>query len=104
IESPFRCDYGCFTTIGKNFYANFGLTILDCHRVTIGNNVLVGPNVSIYAAYHPLDPVLRSEFGPELAGPIAIGNDVWIGGNAIILHGVTVGNGATIGAGSVVTK
>ncbi|KAJ3233530.1 hypothetical protein HDU81_002214 [Chytriomyces hyalinus] len=104
IESPFRCDYGKNIYIGRNVYFNFGATILDCNRVDIGDNCLFGPNVCIYAAYHPTDPDLRTEWGPELAKPVRIGNDVWVGGSAIILHGVTIGDGATVGAGAVVTK
>ncbi|KAJ3029725.1 UNVERIFIED_CONTAM: hypothetical protein HDU68_011338 [Siphonaria sp. JEL0065] len=104
IESPFRCDYGKNITLGRNVYMNFGCTILDCNKVEIGDNVLIAPNVSIYTAHHPIDPELRTEWGPELASPVKIGNDVWIGGHAIILPGVTIGDGVTIGAGSVVTK
>ena len=103
IEPPFRCDYGANTTIGDNFYANFGCVILDCNRVTIGNNVKLGPNVHLYTATHPVDPRLRLE-GLEMAYPIAIGNNVWIGGGVIVLAGVTIGDNVTIGAGSVVTK
>ncbi|KAJ3206937.1 hypothetical protein HDU67_007839 [Dinochytrium kinnereticum] len=104
IESPFRCDYGSNIVLGKNVYMNSGVTILDCNKVTIGDDVLIAPGVQIYAAYHPLDPELRKDGGPELAKPIVIGNDVWIGGASVILPGVTIGNGAVIGGGSVVTK
>ena len=79
IEPPFRCDYGSNTTIGDNFFANFGCVILDCNRVTIGSNVKFGPNVHLYTATHPVDPKLRLE-GLEMAYPIAIGNNVWLGG------------------------
>ncbi|KAJ3073116.1 hypothetical protein HDU98_002205 [Podochytrium sp. JEL0797] len=104
IESPFRVDYGSNITLGRNVYMNFGCTILDGNKVEIGDNVLIAPNVSFFAATHPTDPLLRTEWGPELAKPIKIGNDVWIGGNVVICPGVTVGDGVTIGAGSVVTK
>ena len=103
IEPPFRCDYGSNTTIGDNFFANFGCVILDCNRVTIGSNVKFGPNVHLYTATHPVDPKLRLE-GLEMAYPIAIGNNVWLGGGVIVLAGVTIGDNTTIGAGSVVTK
>ncbi|MEL7085640.1 MAG: sugar O-acetyltransferase [Cyanobacteria bacterium J06597_1] len=103
IEPPFRCDYGSNIAIGDNFYANFGCVILDCNRVTIGNNVKLGPNVHLYTATHPIDPKLRLE-GLEMAYPIAIGSNVWIGGGTIVLAGVTIGDNVTIGAGSIVTK
>ncbi len=86
-------------------YINFGATILDCNRVTIGSRVLFGPNVSLYAATHPTDPaVRRGTEGPEYALPITIEDDVWLGGNVVVLPGVTVGRGSTVGAGSVVTR
>jgi maltose O-acetyltransferase len=103
IEPLFRCDYGSFISVGENFYANFGCVILDCNRVTIGDNVMLAPNVQIYTAYHPLDASTRTS-GPELASPITIGNNVWIGGGAIILPGVSIGDNSVIGAGSVVTR
>lgn len=103
INQPFRCDYGCNIYIGENFFANFNLTILDEAEVRIGNNVFIGPNVSMYTACHPLDPEERNT-GVEWAEPIIIGNNVWIGGSATILSGVTVGDNAVIGAGSVVTR
>ena len=103
IEPPFRCDYGYNISIGENFYANFNCIILDCAPVTIGSNVFLGPNVQIYTATHPLDPEIRNS-GLESAVGITIQNDVWIGGSAIINPGVTISEGSTIGAGSVVTK
>lgn len=102
INQPFRCDYGCNIHIGAHFFANFNLTILDEAEVRIGDNVFIGPNVSIYTACHPLDAVERDK-GIEWAEPVTIGNSVWIGGNAVILPGVTVGNNVVIGAGSVIT-
>lgn len=102
INQPFRCDYGCNISIGENFFANFNLTILDEAIVTIGDNVFIGPNVSIYTACHPIDPNERNK-GIEWAEPVTIGNNVWIGGSATILPGVKVGDNAVVGAGSVVT-
>lgn len=103
INQPFRCDFGCNIHIDENFFANFNLTILDEAKVTIGRNVFIGPNVSIYTACHPLGATLRAT-GAEWAEPVTIGDDVWIGGNAVILPGVTIGSRCVIGAGSVVTK
>lgn len=103
IESPFNCDYGYNTFIGENFYANHNLVILDTAKVTIGDNVFVAPNCGFYCAGHPVIAEERNK-GIEYALPITIGNDVWIGGNVIILPGVTVGSNVVIGAGSVVTK
>lgn len=103
IEPPFRCDYGTNIYIGQNFYANFGCIMLDCAEIRIGENVLLAPNVQLYAAHHPLDRETRLS-GAELASPITIGDNVWIGGGVIVLPGVTIGNNTTIGAGSVVTR
>ena len=103
IESPFRCDYGYNIEVGDNFYANFGCIILDCNLVKIGDNVKFGPNVQVYAATHPTHPEERIA-GKEMAYPITIGDNVWIGGSSIILPGVTIGNNSVIGAGSIVTK
>ena len=102
IEPPFYCDYGSQIYFGDNVFLNFNCTILDCARVDIGNGCMLGPNVQIYTATHPLDPKARKE-GKEFASPVKIGSDVWIGGSAVILPGVTIGDGSTIGAGSVVT-
>ena len=103
INQPFRCDYGCNIHIGENFFANFNLTILDEARVEIGDNAFIGPNVSIFTACHPLDAEARNKF-VEWAEPVKIGDSVWIGGCAVILPGVTIGDNVVIGAGSVVTK
>lgn len=103
INQPFRCDYGVNIHIGDNFFANFNLTILDEGEVRFGDNVFIGPNVSIYTACHPLDAESRNT-GVEWAEGVTIGNNVWIGGSATILPGVTVGDNAVIGAGSVVTR
>lgn len=103
IEPRFHCDYGYNIYLGENFYANVGCVILDCAEVRIGDNVLLGPNVAIYTAGHPIEASDRIA-GLEYAYPITIGNNVWIGGNAIILPGITIGDNVVIGAGSVVTK
>ena len=103
IQAPFYCDYGSHIYTGDNVVMNFNCIILDCAEVFIGNNVLFGPNVQVYTAYHP---VLASERikGPELAAPITIKDNVWVGGGAKICKGVTIGENTTIGAGSVVTR
>ncbi len=103
IEPPFFCDYGCNIRAGDNLYLNAGCVILDCAAVDIGANVLIGPGVHIYAATHPTDPVVRRT-GRELAAPVSIGDDVWIGGGAILCPGVSIGDGTTIAAGSVVVR
>lgn len=103
IEPPFHCDYGSNILVGENFYANYGLVVLDCAPVSIGNNVFVAPQVGLYTAGHPLDATLRRE-GWEDAHPISIGDDVWVGGHVVILPGVTIGSGTVIAAGSVVTR
>lgn len=103
IEPPFRCDYGGNIFAGNNLYLNFGCVILDCNKVEIGDNVLCGPSVQIYAAYHPTHPQSRLS-GRELGAAVKIGDNVWIGGGAIICPGVSIGNNTTIGAGSVVVK
>lgn len=103
IVPHFHCDYGSNIYVGDNFYMNFGCVILDCNIVEIGENVLCAPYVQIYTAYHPIEPEIRLT-GKELASPVKIGNNVWIGGGAIICPGVKIGDNTTIGAGSVVVK
>ncbi|MBW4555650.1 MAG: sugar O-acetyltransferase [Trichormus sp. ATA11-4-KO1] len=103
IVPPFHCDYGSYIYTGNRLYMNYGCVILDCNLVEIGENVLCAPYVQIYAAYHPTEPEIRLS-GRELAAPVKIGNNVWIGGSAIICPGVTIGDNTTIGAGSVVVK
>ena len=103
INQPFYCDYGKHIRLGKRFFANFHLTILDEALVTIGDDCFCGPNVSIYTACHSTDPVERNA-RREWAKPVSIGNSVWIGGDVTILPGVTIGDNCTIGAGSVVTR
>ena len=102
INQPFYCDYGRHIRVGKRFFANFGLTILDEAPVTIGDDCFMGPEVHIYTACHSTDPRVR-DTREEWAKPVTIGDSVWIGGNVTILPGVTIGDNCTIGAGSVVT-
>ncbi len=103
INQPFHCDYGTQIRVGKRFFANFNLTILDEAPVTIGDDCFIGPNVSIYTACHSTDPVERNSRW-EWALPVTIGHNVWIGGSVTILPGVTIGDNVTIGAGSVVVS
>jgi maltose O-acetyltransferase len=103
LEPPFYCDYGYNIRVGKNFYANHNLVILDCCPVTLGDNVFIGPNVVISTATHPIDAQMRIS-GVEMAKPIGIGHNVWIGASVTILPGVDIGDNVTIGAGSVVTR
>lgn len=103
IEQPFHCDYGYNIHVGHNFYANHNLVILDEAPVTFGDNVFIAPNCGFYTAGHPLDAGERRK-GLEYAKPIKVGNDVWIGGNVVVLPGVTIGDNCVIGAGSVVTR
>lgn len=103
ITQPFHCDYGKHIFVGDNFYTNYNCVILDVATVEIGNNVLFAPNVAVYTAGHPVHPESRNS-GYEYGAPIKIGNNVWVGGNTVILPGVTIGDNCVIGAGSVVTK
>ena len=103
VNPPFYCDYGTHIEVGKNFFANYNCTILDVAKVKIGDNCQLAPNVSIYTAGHPIHPVSRNslyEYGKE----VIIGDNVWIGGNAVICPGVHIGDNVVIGAGSGVTK
>lgn len=103
VVAPFHCDYGCHIRIGAGTFLNFGCIILDCCWITIGDRVQIGPSVQIYGATHPLEADVRAT-GKEFARSITIGNDVWIGGGAILCPGVAIGSGTTIGAGSVVRR
>lgn len=103
IEQPFICDYGYNIEVGENFYSNHNLTILDGNKVEFGDNVFIAPNCSFYTATHPLDYKQRNE-GFEYAKPIKVGNNVWFGGNVVVLPGITIGDNVVIGAGSIVTK
>ena len=103
IEPPFKCDYGEFISVGDRVFMNFHCVLIDCAPIRIGSDVLLGPAVQIYTANHPLDWQTRREW-LESAEPVTIGSDVWIGGGAIVLPGVTIGDRCVVGAGSVVTK
>ena len=103
INQPFYCDYGKHIRVGKRFFANFHFTVLDEALVTIGDDCFIGPNVSIYTACHSTDPVERNS-RMEWAEPVTIGDNVWIGGDVVILPGVTIGDNVTIGANTVVNK
>jgi len=105
VEAPIHIDYGTNVRPGANVFINFNCAIVDTCLVTIGSRTLFGPNVSLFSGSHPLDPALRNGTqGPEMGKEIHIGEDCWLGGNVIILPGVRIGKGCTIGAGSVVTK
>ena len=103
IEPTFWCDYGYNIEIGENFYSNHNLVILDPAKVTFGDNVFIAPNCGFYTAGHPIDAQIRNEL-LEFGHPITVGDNVWFGGNVVVLPGVTIGNNVVIGAGSVVTK
>lgn len=103
VTAPFYCDYGFNVSVGKNFYTNHNCTILDGAPVTFGDNVFIAPNCVISTAGHAIDSEQRSR-GLEIARPIRVGNNVWIGANVSILPGVTIGDNTIIGAGSVVNK
>lgn len=103
IEPNFRCDYGYNIHVGENFYANFNCVILDVCEVIIGDNCMMAPGVHIYTATHPLHPAERNS-GKEYGKPVKIGNNVWIGGGAIINPGVQIGDNVVVASGAVVTK
>ncbi|UOE94978.1 sugar O-acetyltransferase [Alkalihalobacillus sp. LMS39] len=103
MEPNIRFDYGYNTHVGENFFANFDCIILDVCEVRFGDNCMLAPNVQIYTATHPLHPIERNS-GREYAKPISFGNNVWIGGSAVINPGVTVGDNVVIASGAVVTK
>lgn len=103
IEPNFYCDYGYNIELGHNFYANHNCVVLDAAKVSIGDDVLLGPGVQIYTVTHPLDAQQRKT-GLEQGKAVVIGHSVWIGGAAVILPGVTIGEGAVIAAAAVVTK
>ena len=103
IEQPFIYEHGYNMEIGENFYSNHNLVILDANKVKFGDNVFIAPNCGFYTAGHPLDYETRNK-GLEYAKPIEVGNNVWIGGNVVVLPGVTIGDNVVIGAGSIVTK
>jgi len=103
VVSPFVCDYGAQIHLGARVFVNAGAVMLDVCEIRLGAGTLVGPSVQFYAATHPTDPAIRRQ-GLELGAPITVGENVWIGGGAILLAGVTVGDDSVIGAGSVVTR
>lgn len=103
IEPTFRCDYGYNIFLGNNFFANFDCVMLDVCPIRIGDNCMLAPGVHIYTATHPIDPVARNS-GAELGKPVTIGNNVWIGGRAVINPGVTIGDNVVVASGAVVTK
>lgn len=102
IEPPFRCDYGSHIYLGENFYANYELIVLDQCDVRFGDNVMLGPRVSLFSAGHPLDADIRNA-GLEYGKPITVGSNVWMGGCVTVNGGVTIGDNVVIGSGSVVT-
>ncbi len=114
IEAPFHCDYGRFIRIGENSFLNGNCFLLDDNFIDIGKNCLLGPNVQIYTAIHPLSAADRivPEADRETGAPVyrtrsegvRVGDNVWLGGNSVLLPGVRIGDGTTVGAGSVVTK
>ncbi|EKE77812.1 sugar O-acetyltransferase [Gallaecimonas xiamenensis] len=103
VESTFQCDYGKNIFVGDNFFANFGCVILDVAAVRIGDNCFIAPQVGIYTASHPIDPVERVS-GLEFGKPVTIGHNCWIGGHATINPGVTLGDNVVVASGAVVTK
>jgi len=103
IHPPFYVDYGVHVTLGNHVYMNYGCVFLDVNQITIGHHVMLGPNVSIYTAGHPIDQKIRDE-GLEYGYSVTIKDHCWIGGATIINPGVTIGEGSIIGSGSVVTK
>ncbi|EPS29225.1 hypothetical protein PDE_04174 [Penicillium oxalicum 114-2] len=105
IEPPIKVDYGFNVFLGKDIFINSNCVFIDTMPITVGDRTLFGPNVSLFAGGHPVDPAVRNGMdGPEMGAPITIQEDCWIGGNVTILPGVTIGKGSTVGAGSVVTK
>lgn len=103
INKPLLLDYGKNVYIGNNFYSNYNLLLLDVAKITIGDNVMFGPNVAIYTAGHPVDPLVRNtnlEFGHE----VIIGNNVWLGGSVVVNPGVKIGDNVVVASGAVVTK
>ena len=103
VRPPLHCDYGRHLSIGARSFVNFGLTALDVAAITIGDDVLIGPNVQLLTPTHPVDPGPRREKW-EAALPITIGDNVWIGGSVVVCPGVSIGDDSVVGAGSVVTK
>mmetsp|Transcript_3089 Transcript_3089/g.8589 ORF Transcript_3089/g.8589 Transcript_3089/m.8589 type:complete len:201 (+) Transcript_3089:1291-1893(+) len=103
IEPPFRCDYGRLIKLGRAVYMNFDCVLLDCNEISVGDECKFGPGVHIYTVNHPLEPELRRGRG-ELTKPVRIGRNVWIGGRAVILPGVSIGDDAVVAAAAVVSR
>ncbi len=103
IRPPLRCDYGYQTHIGQRTFANWGLILLDVGRITIGDDVQIGPNVQLLTATHPIEPEPRQAKW-EASKPITLGNNVWLGGGVIVCPGVTIGDNTVVGAGAVVVR
>ena len=103
VRPPFRCDYGSNIRIGRGTFVNYGCVMLDCNTITVGEDVQIGPAVQIYTPDHPLDAAARRS-GLESARPVVIGDNVWLGGGAIVCPGVTIGADTVVGAGSVVVR
>ncbi|EMA65505.1 sugar O-acetyltransferase [Halorubrum kocurii] len=103
VNPSFRCDYGYNVAVGDDFFANFGCVFLDANRISFGDRCLLGPGVHVYTPTHPIDPEERAT-GRERAESVTVGDDVWIGGRAVLNPGVTVGDGAVIASGAVVTR
>jgi maltose O-acetyltransferase len=103
VEPPFRCDYGDQITVGDRFFANFGCVFLDVCPIEFGDRCLLGPSVHVYTATHPLDAESRAA-GKEYGKPVTVGDDVWIGGQAVLNPGVEVGDRSVVASGAVVTR
>lgn len=103
IEQPLFCTYGSNTTVGDNFFMNVNGKLMDSGKITIGNNVMLAPNVSLITEEHPQDAAIRNQ-ALEYAHPITLGDNVWLCTNVLVLPGVTIGENTVVGAGSVVTK
>lgn len=105
LERGFQCEYGDNIHVGANFYCNYNCLMIDCNTITIGDNTMIGPNVTVCTATHPVKAAERCNVeGREYALPIRIGDQVWIGAGAIINPGVTIGDRVVVASGSVVTK
>ena len=103
VEPPFRCDYGYNVSVGDGFFANFGCVFLDTNPIEFGERCLLGPGIHVYTPTHPIDPTERAT-GRERGRPVTVGDDVWIGGRAVLNPGVTVGDGTVVASGAVVTE
>ena len=102
VEAPVRCDYGAQIAVGDDFFANFGCVFLDVCPVEFGDRCLLGPGVHVYTATHPLDAATRAD-GTEYGRPVTVGDDVWLGGQAVVNPGVDIGDRSVVASGAVVT-